>query len=310
MSVKMVIRAAALLAGLLAAQAQAGMRTLETRYGPVTLDGEVSRVVTLYEGALDSSVAVGVTPVGAVATRGSQGVAAYMQDKVGELAMVATARETNLEAVIALQPDLILASSSLPEEQYRLLSAVAPTLVPAIEGLDPDAWKQEARLYGQALEREEQMERVLTGVEQRAAELRQRVQQLPAGDRQAVLARWMPQGPIMMSTRLFSTGLLAATGFEVQDAGIVKADRPHSAPLSLENLSLMDEDWIFMATLNQDGRDAMAAAERSPAFARLSAVERNRVMPVDGQVWTSASGPLAAHVMLDDIERMLERATD
>lgn len=309
MFVTRTLRALVMFAGLLAAQAHAGERTLETRYGPLTLNGEVKRVVTLYEGALDSSVAVGITPVGAVATRGGDGVAGYIQQQVEDVAMVATTRETNLEAVIALQPDLILASSTLPEEQYRLLSAVAPTLVPDVEYYQPDTWKNEALAYARALGREARMKRVLAGLDERAEGLQQRVQrQLPEQDRQAVLARWMPQGALMMSTRLFSTSLLAAAGFDVQDGGIVKAGRPHSSPLSLENLSLMDEDWIFMATLNEDGRAAMAAAESSPAFARLSAVARNRVMPVDGQVWTSASGPLAAGVILDDIERILEQA--
>jgi iron complex transport system substrate-binding protein len=118
----------------------------------------------------------------------------------------------------------------------------------------------------------------------------------------------MPQGAMMMSSRLFTPGLLQAVGFEVRDGGIVKPGLPHSSPLSQENLALMDGDWLFMATLNHDGREALAAAETSPAFARLSVVRQQRVFPVDGQVWTSATGPLAANAILDDVERVLEHA--
>ena len=152
-------KAAALMLGaLLSGQALAEARTLDTRFGELRLDGEPVRVVTLYEGALDTSIAVGVTPLGAVATRGGEGVAGYLQDKAGEVAIVGTARETNLEAVIALQPDLILASSSLPEEQYRLLSAVAPTLVPDIDMFEEGAWKEEARLFAKALDKEAELD--------------------------------------------------------------------------------------------------------------------------------------------------------
>ncbi len=60
-----------------------------------------------------------------------------------------------------------------------------------------------------------------------------------------------------------------------------------------------------MATLNEDGREALDAARQSPAFSRLEVAKRDQVIPVDGQLWTSASGPLAAQAVLDDIETAL-----
>lgn len=305
-----VFKAAALMLGaLLSGQALAEARTLNTRFGELSMDGEPVRVVTLYEGALDTSFAVGVVPLGAVATRGGDGVASYMQDKAGEVAIVGTARETNLESVIALQPDLILASSSLPEEQYRLLSAVAPTVVPDIDMFEEGAWKEEARLFARALDKEAELDRVLAELDERTSGLAEQFgQSVPADGRKASLARWMPQGAMMMSSRLFTASLLKAVGFDVQDGGIVKEGRPHSSPLSQENLALVDGDWLFMATLNHDGREALAAAEQSPAFSRLEVVRQQRVFPVDGQNWTSATGPLAAHAILDDVEGVLEHA--
>lgn len=301
--------AALVLGALLAAQpALADVRTLETRFGEVQVEGDITRVVTLYEGALDLSYAVGVSPLGAVITRGGNGVASYLQDQARDVAIVGGPRETNLEAVIALQPDLILASSSLPEDQYLLLSAVAPTVVPDVDMFQPDAWKEEARLFARALDREDRLEQELAELDRRIAGLGARfAQAVPPEQRKTALVRWMPQGPLMMSAGLFTPGLLKAVGFAVQDAGIVEPGRPHSSPLSQEKLSLADGDWLFLATLNDDGRQALAAAESSPAFSRLAVVRNNRVIPVDGQVWTSATGPLAAHAILDDLEREIAR---
>ncbi len=115
--------------GLLAGTAQA--RTLETAYGDVEVADNPVRVVTLYEGALDAALAAGVTPVGAVTTRGGDNVAQYVTDYLNahELAhpeIVGVVREINIEAVLAQQPDLILAAAQLPEEQYQLLSQIAP----------------------------------------------------------------------------------------------------------------------------------------------------------------------------------------
>ncbi|GAB2801086.1 staphyloferrin B ABC transporter substrate-binding protein SirA [Halomonas shantousis] len=281
---------------------QANARTLSTAYGDVEVTDQPERVVTLYEGALDTALAAGVTPLAAITTRGGEGVASYLQDRVNGIAIVGTSRETNIEAVVAQRPDVILASPLLPEEQYQLLSRIAPTLVPDSEPYQPDTWKEEARFFGQALGREAQIEEMIGQVEQRAVALSESHPQESAS-----LVRWMPQGALVMSPMIFSSTLLTASGFTVHDGGIVKKGRPHSDPLSLENLSRIDSDWLFLATLNEEGRDALENAKSSPAFARLKVVEQDRVVPVDGQLWTSASGPLAAQAILDAIEAAIER---
>ncbi len=274
-------------------------RTLDTAYGEVEIDGQPTRVVTLYEGALDTALTAGVTPLGAVATRGGEGVAAYLGDAAAGIDIVGTARETNMEAVVALRPDLILASSRLSQAQYELLSRLAPTIVPTTEGFEPDAWRDEARLFASALGREAPVDKALEEIDNRSHSLAARQ---PRTAPEVTLARWMPNGPMVMSTRLFATGMLAAAGFTVEDGGVVNEGRPHSDPLSLENLARIDSDWLFLATLNDEGDAALDAARQSPAFARLDVVQRDRVVPVDGQLWTSASGPIAASRVLDDIE--------
>lgn len=79
----------------------------------------------------------------------------------------------------------------------------------------------------------------------------------------------------------------------------------HSDVLSLENLSQVDGDWLFLATLNDDGQAALDSAKQSPAFNRLNVVQNERVVPVNGQLWSSANGPLAAQAILDGIENAL-----
>ncbi|PMR77552.1 ABC transporter substrate-binding protein [Billgrantia endophytica] len=284
--------------------ASAQARTLETAFGEVTLNGEARRVVTLYEGALDTALAAGVTPVGAVTTRGGDGVARYLDDYLDDIAIVGVVREINIEAVLMQRPDLILATPLISSEQYALLSRIAPTVVPATDGFSPDAWKDEARLFAQALDREEEVEAAIADVEARAAELASALAEHEV-DNDVVLVRWMPQGPMVMSTQIFASGLLDAAGLEVNDSGLVREGAGHSDPLSLENLSQVDRDWLFLATLNEEGREALDAARRSPAFDRLNVVQNERVIPVDGQLWSSASGPLAAQAILDQLEAAL-----
>ncbi|WP_328187151.1 iron-siderophore ABC transporter substrate-binding protein [Marinobacter sp. OP 3.4] len=296
-----------LVLGILSGPSHADTRTITTAFGDVEVDGRPETVVTLYEGALDSAIAVGAQPVGAVITRGGQNVANYIQEAAGDIEIVGTPGETNLEAVIALQPDIILASAWTSEEQYRLLSRIAPTIVLDVPAYQDDTWKRELTLFARALGRENRAADVIARVEQRAAEVRAQVEAATdGGQRDTALVRWMPQGPLVMAEGLFSATVLASAGFEVDDADLVKEGRPHSQPLSQENLSLMDHSWIFLATLNEDGREALAVAREAPAFQRLEANDTDQIVPVDGTLWTSASGPLAALAILDDIEAALK----
>ncbi len=286
--------------------ALADTRTINTLYGEVTVEGQPERVVTLYEGALDSAIAVGVQPIGAVITRGGQHVAGYIQEAAGDIAIVGAPAETNFEAVLALQPDLILATRQTSKEQFELLSQMAPTIVLDVPLFQQDSWQRELKGFARALGREDRADEVIEEVAQRAAEVREKViAAIPEDQRDTALVRWMPQGPLVMSENLFTATVLASAGFEVEDSDLVKEGRPHSQPLSLENLSLMDQSWVFLATLNEDGREALEAARQSPAFQRLKANVNNQVIPVDGHLWTSASGPLAAMAILDDIEDAL-----
>ncbi|CAM3854189.1 putative siderophore-binding lipoprotein YfiY precursor [Vibrio aerogenes CECT 7868] len=276
--------------------------TVNTKYGQVTVPDHPQKIVTLYEGALDTMTAVQVKVAGSITTRGGEGVADYIADKAGNVAIVATGRETNIEAVLAQRPDVIMAPYYLSESQYKILSKIAPTLVPDFDRTSPDLWEKEARFYAGAVGKTPQINQVLTAIHQQETELKQAIEaKIPSDQRTTIVARWMPQGPIIMADYLFAGTLLKAVGLHPSDAGLLKKGRPHSSPLSLENLSAIDADRLFLVTLNNDGKSALDAAKSSPAFSRLNVVKNNRVTLADGQVWSSATGPVAAQVILRDI---------
>lgn len=283
----------------LAMQAGAAIRTLDTAYGAVSVDGTPQRVVVLTETALDTALALGVKPIGTLATRGGSGVADYLKDKAGPIAIVGSTREVNLEAVLQLQPDLILAAPDLTRDLYAKLSLMAPTLVP--KGNSFDAWQDVTRFYAEALGKRAEAETYLQQVDARIAALKAKIEPGVV----ASVVRWNPQGPILMSNQLFVGQLLGQLGFESTALSRSLTEKPHSDTLSLENLSQVDGDWLFLATLNPDGDKALQQARKQPAFERLDAVSHGKLLSVDGQVWSSGSGPLAAQIVLDDVEKAL-----
>ncbi|CAM3722921.1 ABC transporter substrate-binding protein [Bordetella tumulicola] len=294
--------AAALLAGLtISPVTWAAERTMQTAFGEVKIEGVPTRVVTLGENALDATATLGIKPVGALASRGGTDIPTYLKAKTGPLALVGTVREPSLEAILAQQPDIILAAPGLTKEMYAKLSLIAPTVVPAGSSFDP--WEDTLREYAKALDKSDDAEKRISEVDTRVEELSKR---MPANTTVSVL-RWNPQGPQMMSSHLFVGSLLQDLGLRPNPLAASIKDRPHSDILSLENLNKADADWIFLATLNPDGKKALDEARTQPAFTRLKAAQDDQVVSVDGQIWSSSSGYLAAMQILDDVEKSLAK---
>src|SRR5690625_1623211 len=141
-------------------------RQIDTSYGTVSVSGQPERVVVLDEGALDTALSVGVQPIAALASRGGSDVAQYLQEYLTEpIEIVGTVREPNIEAIFRLRPDLILASSETNEALYKKLSRIAPTVVPDSKDTFSD-WKATVRLFGDALDKEDELEKILAELDQ------------------------------------------------------------------------------------------------------------------------------------------------
>jgi iron complex transport system substrate-binding protein len=274
----------------------AGETTVSTAFGDVVTPASPERVVTLAESALDVALAVGITPVGTTASRGGNAAPAYLGTDAADIPIVATVAEPNLEAIVETDPDLILAGSNLTQEQYDALSAIAPTVAP--KAPERGEWETPLHTYGEALGADDALTEKLDDVADRAKAL------ADEGSVEGTFAvvRWMANGPVLMNSANMPGSLLQAAGATPMQAAADLGDQPHSDPLSLENLDQVDAQRLFVAAFGADGKTALESARSQPAFTRLKAVESGTTEVVDGSVWSSASGPIAASLVMDDLE--------
>ena len=148
--------------------------TVETAFGDVEIPAEPQRVVALGWSDAETALALGVQPVGASdwLAFGGEGVGPWAQGRYDEAPEVIETLEPSLEAVAALQPDLILDTRSpATQERYDALSSIAPT-VGQPEGVGPyqTTWQQQLDLVGRALGREEQADQLQAEVDQQFTE--------------------------------------------------------------------------------------------------------------------------------------------
>ncbi|RYG97772.1 MAG: iron-siderophore ABC transporter substrate-binding protein, partial [Alphaproteobacteria bacterium] len=112
--------------------------TIAHAYGETTIPAKPQRIVTWGWAAQDAVIALGEVPVG-VPFFGyggdSNGTLRWTREAVAALGaefptiLPDSGREPPVEAIAALQPDLIIAVySGITDEQYKLLSGIAPVV--------------------------------------------------------------------------------------------------------------------------------------------------------------------------------------
>jgi iron complex transport system substrate-binding protein len=105
-----------------AAARTADTRTVTHDRGETEVPAEPQRVVVLDSPHLDAALSVGVTPVGSAQSSVDEGLPAYLGDRTEGIDIVGTIEEPDLEAIAALDPDLILSATVRHEQIYDQLS--------------------------------------------------------------------------------------------------------------------------------------------------------------------------------------------
>lgn len=287
---------------LAATLAQAAPRNYVDAAGrSVAVPDKPARVLALSELDLDALLALQVRPVGATRGRGQSGMPAYLGKASAGIPVAGNFASPVLDLVIGMQPDLILAGGIPDPELLAQLNRIAPTVVTYKPG---EAWHSAFRRVAELVQRKPEGERFMADYQARAAALRERLG--PQRGASVSVVRWNPNGPAYMLRDAFASLVLA----DLQLARPASQQQPgahHSPPLSLEALERIDADWLFLGTLDGGGpaSKALQAASASPAFQRLDAVRNKRMVSVDGSLWTSPGGPLAALAILSDVEKAM-----
>lgn len=147
--------------------------TVDTRFGPVTVDRPPTRVVALGWSDAETALALGVRPVGASdwLAFGGKGVGPWADGLYQEAPTLLGTTEIDYEAVAALQPDLILNTRSDNDEaKHATLSKIAPT-IGAPKDVIPygTSWRQQVELVAKALGKVSEGEKIVADLDAKFA---------------------------------------------------------------------------------------------------------------------------------------------
>lgn len=149
--------------------------TIATAFGDVTVEAAPERVVALGWSDAETALALGVEPIGASdwLEFGGDGVGPWAEGLYDTPPTLVGTMEPDIEALAALDPDLILDTrSDGTQERHDALAQVATVLGPPPDVVPyGTTWRQQTEMVGQALGRTAEADALVAEVDQRFAEV-------------------------------------------------------------------------------------------------------------------------------------------
>lgn len=293
----------------LAAVSGAEPVTLPHKYGSTVIHAPPERVVSVSYIGHDFLLALGVVPVGLREWYGNHpyGVWPWAQQALGDAKPVVLKGEIDIEEIARLQPDLIVGQwSGMSEQQYRLLSQIAPTLPPDVGETDySSSWQKMLRRIGAATGRRDLAEQVVSRLERRFKHLRNTH---PDWASKSAVVAWSPSLSAFASQDLRGR-FLSNLGFTVPQAidDLVRGGNFY-VPISAETLEPIDTDvliWLHTGDLEQ----SLNQIRLRPL---MRAVEQRREIAIDAVLSAalSHSSPLSLDFALDQLAPVIAAAAD
>lgn len=269
------------------------VRSIDTVRGTIEVPAEPLRVVTLEPVELDTAVALGMMPVGTAVLSEATGAPAYLGDEAASIELVGTVPEPRVEAIAALEPDLILGTESRHADFYDQLAAIAPTVF-----LENHAapWKDNVRFVAAALGVEDRAEELLSDYRDRCAEI---AEKYSTTGRTAQLIRPRNGELTLYGPSSFAGSTLECAGFTTPPRAEWANDI--SVDLSPELASQAAADLILVTATDPSDPAAI------PASVTANAAVLPNPHAVDQSYWITGVGPRGGQTVLDDIERILSQ---
>lgn len=275
--------------------------TVEHAMGTETLEKKPEKVVILTNEGTEALLALGVTPVGAVQSWTGDPWYEHIADQMKDVEVVGLESQVNVEAIAALQPDLIIGNKMRHEEIYEQLKAIAPTVF--AETLRGD-WQENFQLYAKAVNKVEKGQEVLENYNNHVAELKEKL-----GDKTSMeisMVRFMAGDVRIYHKDTFSGVIFEQLGFARPESQNV--DDFAEKGVTKERIPAMEGDILFYFTYEEGDNKATAVEDEwinDPLFQNLEVVKAGNVHKVSDTIWNTAGGVLAADIMLDELEEIV-----
>ncbi|MDI9903152.1 iron-siderophore ABC transporter substrate-binding protein [Rhodococcus sp. IEGM 1409] len=292
--------------------------TIESALGNAVITEKPERIVTLGMGSAETVIALGTIPVGVEKYAWGSDDTGYLPwvheavtEQGGELPeQFIGGTDLNIEAIIALEPDLILAPwSGITQQQFDSLNAFAPTVAYA-ESPWTITWEEQINVIGKAMGESEKATAEIDKIKTKFAESTA----AHANYADVSFSFIYNTGPGTLGVFFAEeqrVAMVRALGLQVDPVvyTLTESEGTDSAVIGLENANLLDKsDLLFTFYSDPANR---AEIEAQPAYQAIPAVARRTVIAPTEQPFVTGSSminPLTVPWSLERYVPMIDEA--
>ncbi|MGG7176366.1 ABC transporter substrate-binding protein [Clostridium paraputrificum] len=274
--------------------------SIEHAMGTTDIPENPKNIVILTNEGLEAVLTLGVKPVGAVTGVTGEWYE-HTKNELTDVKPVGMEGQPNLEAIVALKPDLIIGNKMRHEKIYDQLSAIAPTVYSdTIRG----AWKDNFNFYAEVLNKKSEGDKAIKEYESKINHIKETYEDKL--DNEISLVRFMDGKTRIYLGDTFAGTILKEIGFKRPAA---QQGTEFVNEIGKERLGEAEGDVMFYFTYELgDGKGITREEEwlNDPLFKSLQVVKNNKAYKVDDTIWNTAGGIKAANLMVDDLTNMLK----
>lgn len=260
--------------------------------GEVIPQGQ-KRIVVLEFSLLDDLIALGVTPAGTASSQADEGGdPPYLAAKMANIARVGTRQQPNLEQIMALKPDLIIADTTFQSAIYPQLQQIAPTIM--LNGLNGGIETQKANL------------KTLAKLTNTNLQYQAQLNQLNLTMSEAVKIGQAHPGSTLIGFADDKGQFHALTANALASNVLAKLSHPNVITVSRKTQAVMIpvETMItknpknIIVLLTDGNKSQLAKLQKNPLWQQVPAVKSGHVYLMDRDIWAKSHGILAFNLML------------
>ena len=267
----------------------------------LTLDAPATDVVGLEWGVVENLVSLGVMPVGVADPEGYSAwvTAAPLEEDVTDVGMRG---EPSVDALVALEPDLVIATTDLAENIVAQIEEFVPVLVVRAAAAERpiDQMRDNLELVAHAVGRTDEADALLTDLDTALDEGAQQVVDAGLDGQSFALADGWVEGSTV-SVRAFTDGsLMGAVGEELglDSAWTLEGDPNYGlATTDVEGLTALG-DVAFVYYTNDVEQNPFAELEGNAIWEDLEFVQDDDVHQLPDGIWMFG-GPRSVEQYID-----------
>ncbi len=275
----------------------------DARNKKIDLKAPATKVVGLEWGVIESLISLGVMPVGVADTKGYKAwvTAEKLDDTVKD---VGTRGESSVDAIVALNPDLIVTTTDESAATIAQMEKAAPVLV--VRGADAKnaipQMRKNLELIGQAVGKTEQAKTLLADFDKKLADGKQKITDAGKAGQPYTMADGYKEGSTI-SIRMYTSGsLLGAVANELgmKNAWTGAGDPDYGlASTDIEGLTkLKDGEFLYIAN-DADGGDVFGGdLAKNAIWKNLPFVKSGNVHRLADGIWMFG-GPKSTEQFID-----------